>query len=525
MDSENIIRLTKKRKKGFLRIIFSRFFLIFLLIVLQIVLIVMAYGWFARFDPYYSMMMTIFTVGMIIYLFNSSMDNSAKVTWMLIIAAMPIAGSALLWITRRGIGQRTVHARAMEMIEATMDVLPQPGGVRESLADDGSGMDDICTYVNRSGCFPILRNEGTEYYSSGEEMFSAMMEALEGAEKYIFIETFILREGYMWGRMLDVLIRKASQGVDVRIVFDGMNQMTNLPYRYDRLLREKGIKAKVFSPLIPFISSHLNYRDHRKILIVDGETAFCGGINLADEYINRETRFGHWKDSGLMVKGRAALSFMLMFLQMWDMDGTDELLPVLKTIDMSQVSEGETLPGYLMPYADCPLDDMKVGENVYMDILNRANRYVHIMSPYLIIDGEMEAALKFAALRGIDVRIILPGIPDKKIANALAKTYYRELTEAGVRIYEYTPGFIHSKVFVCDDIKAVVGTINLDYRSLYHHFECATYLYRTDSVSKAEEDFDSTLSVCREITSEDILKLPRWTRVIGALFKFIAPLM
>ena len=348
-----------------------------------------------------------------------------------------------------------------------------------------------------------------------------MLEELEKAEKFIFMEYFIIEEGYMWGRILEILTRKAKEGVEIRVMYDGMCEMFTLPVDYWKLLEKEGIKAKPFSPIRPIVSSHYNYRDHRKILVIDGKVAFNGGVNLADEYINRIERFGHWKDTAVMLKGAAVRSFTLMFLQMWYVG---EKEPDYE----NWLSETEPVPqakGYVMPFCDSPLDEDKVGESVYMDLLNRATDYVHIMSPYLILDGELETALRFAAQRGVDVKLILPGIPDKKVAYSLAKTHYHSLTEAGVKVYEYTPGFVHAKVFVSDDSKAVVGTINLDYRSLYHHFECATYLYRTDCIPEIEEDFRQTLEKCRKVTPETIKGEKVFYKVVGQMVKFLSPLM
>jgi cardiolipin synthase len=294
-----------------------------------------------------------------------------------------------------------------------------------------------------------------------------------------------------------------------------------LPVDYWKLLEAQGIKARPFSPIIPVLSSHYNYRDHRKILVIDGKVAFNGGVNLADEYINRVERFGHWKDTAVMLKGDAVKSFTLLFLQMWY---TREENPDYRSFLTDQESTRQN-DGFVMPYGDSPLDGYKVGEQVYMDILNRAIDYVHIMTPYLILDGELETALRFAAQRGVDVKLILPGIPDKAIPYALAKTHYRSLTEAGVKIYEYTPGFVHAKVFVSDDAKAVVGTINLDYRSLYHHFECATYLYRTSCIPDIEADFQQTLTKCRAVTAETIRNEKAGTKIVGFLAKLVAPLL
>ena len=278
----------------------------------------------------------------------------------------------------------------------------------------------------------------------------------------------------------------------------------------------------MFAPLSPFVSTYYNYRDHRKILVIDGHTAFNGGVNLADEYINQKEKFGHWKDTAVMLKGEAVKSFTLMFLQMW---GIDEREGEYQKFLSAPVLPAQGAAGYVIPYGDCPLDDDKLGERVYMDILNRSQEYVHIMTPYLILDGEMETAFKFAAERGVEVSLLLPGIPDKKVPYALAKTHYASLLESGVKIYEYTPGFVHAKVFVSDSREAVVGTINLDYRSLYHHFECATYLYGVDCIKELEEDFQNTLGKCRLVTM-DMVRREKWTvKLTGRLVKAAAPLM
>ena len=281
-----------------------------------------------------------------------------------------------------------------------------------------------------------------------------------------------------------------------------------------------GIQSRVFASVTPFLSTYYNYRDHRKILLIDGKVAFTGGVNLADEYINKIERFGHWKDTALMVEGPAVDTFLVLFLQMWTY--SNERLDV--TPYMVEHEAFDT-PGFVVPYGDIPLDKDKVGENVYIDILNHARDFVHIMTPYLILDGELLHALKFAAERGVDVSIIMPGIPDKSTVYYLAKTYYPTLLESGVKIYEYTPGFVHAKVFVSDNSRATVGTINLDYRSLYHHFECATYLYRTDSVLAIEEDFQATKAKCHQVTVADVENLPFYQKALGLLAKLVAPLM
>ena len=518
----NIYRLAKPKKKGILGIIFSRFFVILLLIALQVFMYVSFYMWLDSWTPYFRYFMTIVGIAGVVYMFNSDMDSSAKLTWMFIIAILPIPGVLFLFFTQMNLGNRVETRRVNELIDQTRDAIPQPEGVVEALSVDGSGTDDISRYLCRGGCFPVYHNTEVTYFPIGEKKFEAMLEELKKAEKFIFMEYFIIEEGYMWGQVLEILVEKAAAGVDVRVMYDGMCEIALLPSNYWRLLEKKGIKAKAFSSIKPVISSHYNYRDHRKILVIDGKVAFNGGVNLADEYINYKKVFGHWKDAAVMLKGDAVKSFLLIFLQMWNVS---EKVADFSPMELEVDAAPENPSGYVIPFGDIPLDEDKAGECIYMDILNRSTDYVHIMTPYLILDGELENALKYTAQRGVDVKLILPGIPDKKPIYALGKSHYKSLVKAGVKIYEYTPGFVHSKVFVSDDKKAVVGTINLDYRSLYHHFECATYMYKTSCVADIEADYQDTLMKCREVTLDTIKHEKLGYKIVGWLMKFIAPLV
>ena len=543
-NSENIVRLGKPVRKGLLGFVFSRFFLIVLLLIVEILILISLHLWFLDKLPVLIYLQSAFTLVMIVYLLNNSMDSSAKLTWMLIISILPVPGTILLLLSQTNLGHRVESRLVKAQIDATANILSQPLNVIHEVEHDGSGTDDLCKYLNKSGCFPLYDRTKVTYFPLGEDKFEALLTELEKAEKFIFLEYFIVEEGYMWGRILEILMRKAKEGVEVRMMYDGMCEISTLPADYWKLLEKEGIHAKAFSTIKPVVSSHYNYRDHRKILVIDGKVAFNGGVNLADEYINRKERFGHWKDTAVMLKGDAVQSFTLMFLQMWymadknpdysswlNLDAAAENVSGNAALDASSEDASaydifpEDASGYVMPYCDCPLDEYKAGEAVYMDILNRATDYVHIMTPYLILDGELETALRFAAQRGVDVKLILPGIPDKKLAYSLAKRHYQSLYDAGVKLYEYTPGFVHAKVFVSDDMKAVVGTINLDYRSLYHHFECATYMYKTDCIKDIEADFIDTLSKCREVTADTIRHEKLSMKLMGCLAKAIAPLM
>ena len=518
MENE-IINLVPRKKKGLLRIVFSRVGIVVLLMWVQLNIILSVYGWFVEYFKIFALVQVIFSLGMIFYLFNCDMDSSAKLTWLNLIMLFPVPATIMLWYTRKDIGHRVTKWRIAQLIALSREKISQDEVTIEKPELVESGTDDLCRYLCRTGAFPIYENTQVQYFPLGEDKFAAMTTELKKAERFIFMEYFIIDEGYMWGSILKILADKAAQGVDVRVMYDGMCEVSLLPHDYPKRMGKLGIKCKPFTPISPFISTQYNYRDHRKILVIDGKVAFNGGVNLADEYINKTRRFGHWKDTALMLKGEAVQSFTLMFLQMWNIDEKEPQWDEFLAPEKAQTD------GFVMPFGDCPLDDDKVGEMVYMDILNRAKSYVHIMTPYLILDNELETALKFAAQRGVDVKIILPGIPDKKAAYALAKTHYKMLTKAGVKIYEYTPGFVHAKVFVSDDEKAVVGTINLDYRSLYHHFECATYLFQTGCITQIEDDFESTLAKCRAVTAETIKKEKLRMKMLGGFMKLIAPLM
>ena len=513
------MRLAKPKKKGILNLLFSRIFIVALLIAVQVAIFVGIYLFLAKYVPYFAVFEVVFTIAMLFYVFNSDMDTSAKLTWLLLLAIAPIPGALFLAYTRINVGHRETTRRIETTTTESRSVITQDPRVLNALKGDRSGTAALNCYISRTNSFPVWKNTSVKYFPLGESKFRAMLTELEKAEKFIFMEYFIIEEGEMWGAILDILARKAKEGVDVRVMYDGLCEISTLPGNYDKLLGKLGIKARPFAPLTPMVSTHYNYRDHRKILVIDGKVAFNGGVNLADEYINAKVRFGHWKDTAVMLKGPAVQSFTLMFLQMWNIYEKEH------DYKEAQIkADPIDTEGYVIPYGDCPLDSYKVGESVYTDILYRANRYVHIMTPYLILDGELETALKYAAERGVDVRLILPGIPDKKTAYSLAKAHYRTLIESGVKIYEYTPGFIHAKVVVSDDHKAVVGTINFDYRSLYHHFECATYMYNTTCIPDIEEDFLATQEKCREVTPESIKKEKLSYKLFGTILKLFAPL-
>ncbi len=380
-------------------------------------------------------------------------------------------------------------------------------------------------YLTRYAGYPIYENTTAQYLSPGEKKFEKLVEELKKAEHFIFMEYFIIEEGVMWNTVLDILVQKVKEGVDVRVIYDDVGCLRTLPYKYNEKLESLGIKCEVFNPFRPALEVVINNRDHRKIAVIDGHTAFTGGINLADEYINEYPKHGHWKDASIMIHGEAVWSFTLMFLQVWSFlrpspQDDYELYRPHKYHPQPFKSDG-----FLQPYGDSPLDGEPVGENAYINMITKAKKYVYINTPYLIVDNEVVTVLKLAAKGGVDVRIVTPHIPDKWYVHLMTSAYYATLIEAGVEIYEYTPGFIHSKTCVSDDDTAIVGTINFDYRSLYLHFECGLWMFNSSEVNAVKEDFLETLKLCQKITLEDCKKVPWYTRFARALFRIFAPLM
>lgn len=521
-DSKGI-RLAARWKKGVFSVLFSRLGLVVIMLLIQVFMLISIWVFLGEFMAKYAVgTQTALEILVLLILFNSPMNSTAKLSWMLLIGALPLFGSIFYLWTQLETGHRSIKKKLNKLNEISGKMLPQNQTVKEKLENVNPESAAIAEYLYNIGGSPVFDGTETEYYPVGEKKFPRMLEELEKAEKFIFLEYFIIEEGYMWGKVLEILARKVEQGVEVRVMYDGSCEFSTLPYDYPKRIRKLGIQCKTWEPIKPVITSAYNYRDHRKILVIDGKTAFCGGINLADEYINHTVRYGYWKDTAVMLRGAAVDSFTLMFLQMWNVKEkeTEQFSKYFHHYDKDIRANG-----FVIPYSDSPLNDHKIAERVYMDMLYTAKKYVYIMTPYLILDDEISTALRYTAQRGVDVRLILPGIPDKKAIWALAKSHYRQLIASGVKIYEYTPGFIHAKGFLSDDTKAVVGSINLDYRSLYHHFECAVYMYGSSCIKDISDDFQKTFSECRKVTSETIKKERFATKVTGAVLKLIAPLL
>ena len=517
------IRLLRKGQKGLIHAIFSRFGLVLVLLVLQFGALFSLMRWFSNLLPHYLGGTLLVTAVMMVYLLNQDMNNSVRIPWLVVTALAPVLGVLLFCYTKEDVGHRMLKKRLLELEGQTRSQLPQNKKTSKALDADCPGAASLAQYLRgRGGGFPVYENTQVTYFPSGEAKFAALLPQLESATQYIFLEYFIIDEGLLWGRILEILARKAAQGVDVRVMYDGTCEFSTLHRDYPRRLEALGIRCKVFAPVTPFVSTHYNYRDHRKILVVDGRVGFTGGVNLADEYINHVEKYGRWKDAAVMLEGEGVRTMTALFLQMWSIQREPEFAQFLtRPIPETQAK------GFVIPYGDCPLDGERVGEMVYIDLLNRARRSVHIITPYLILDGELETALRFAAERGVDVHLILPGKPDKWFAYALAKTHYLPLLSSGVKISEWEPGFTHAKVMIMDGQEAVVGTINLDYRSLYHHFENAVWMRGVDCLPRIEADFQDTLAQCRTVepTRQSVWQGKKLLHLVGMVLKFIAPLI
>ena len=516
-------KTAEKAKKGALSIVFSRTALILLLVVVQFLLMLGIATYLRDYVVYVYSAMNILGAVIVIYIINQRGNPAFNMTWVLLILIFPVFGCLFYLYVKSQLGTRYIGKRLGRLKLDTWQYMEQKQEIIDDLRLSKPANANLAHYMKHQLGFPTYRNTKATYFACGEEKFSVLLERLEKAEKFIFLEYFIVEEGYMWDSILDILKRKVQEGVEVRFMYDGMCSISLLPYNYPKTIRKYGIQCKMFSPIRPVLSTTQNNRDHRKICVIDGKTGFTGGINLGDEYINRKVRFGYWKDTAVMLEGDAVQSLTMLFLQMWNVT---ELKPdQYKNYVTPMSAELHRELGFMIPYGDSPYDNEDVGEEVYFHILNHAKKYVHIMTPYLILDNEMLDTLTRAAKSGIEVCIIMPHIPDKWYAFAVAKTYYRELIEAGVQIYEFTPGFVHAKIFVSDDDTATVGTINLDYRSLYLHFECGVFIYNNPVVREIESDFQKTLEKCQRISIADLNKTGQLMAICGRVLRLIAPLM
>lgn len=487
------------------------------------------------FDEYFAEVKSVFSIiGVIVafFIFNSKMNSSYKITWLVILVIVPIFGS-LCYImfankkfTRRQ--KKKLMPTVKSLIKATET---QSNSVLEKI-DKEKEPDAYYfgKYLNDYSFNGIYENTNVTYYAWGEDAWKVMLEKMESAKHYIFMEYFIIQEGLMWNSMLEILKRKAQEGLDVRLLYDDVGCLKTLPHNYFKQLRKFGIKAYAVNRVRAILDIRMNNRDHRKIMVIDGHTGFTGGINLADEYINHIERFGKWKDNAIMIEGDAVFGLNALFLSHWsNLNRKSKPItnwkPFLPTVYKDEVPPLKKTSGYVAPYGFLPMSYEIIGENVYLSLINKARKYIYITTPYLIMDEQLNNALILAAKGGIKIKLLTPHIPDKKTVFDLTRSYYRDLIEAGVEVYEYTPGFVHAKTFLVDGEIATVGTINLDFRSLYLHMENGCFLYKCDCVKDIEKDMIETFAVSKQITHKMVLSAPAYKRLFRAILRLVAPAM
>lgn len=509
--------------KNITKFLSHRLVIVGFLLVLQmafLLLTILAFG-VSLINFYFASI--ILSSAVVIYILSDRSNPGYKIAWIIPIMIFPIFGG-LLYVIFGGNKLSNRERRKMADIKIrTKENYNQNVVTLKLLKQENLDAYAQSYYINNSSLSPVYQNTKTTYFKLGEDMYEDLLKRLKEAKKFIFMEFFIVEDGKMLQTILKILENKVKEGVDVRFIYDDMGCIMTLPNKYYETLRKKGIKCSAFNPFIPILTTRLNNRNHRKIVVIDGMYAYTGGINLADEYINAKEKYGHWKDNGVLLEGEAVKSFTVMFLALWGYihneveDYKKYFLPLQDNILVSD--------GFIQPYSDSPLDEEATGETIYLNMIGRAKKYLYITTPYLIVDNEMVTSLCNAAKSGVDVRIITPGIADKKLVNEVTKAYYSALIESGVKIYEYTPGFIHAKTFICDDIYATVGTVNLDYRSLYLHFECGVWMYKASCIKDILKDYKETLKLSHEITLEECKNVNVFRRIFRAILRLFAPLM
>ena len=506
------------------QIFYTKMAVVMILIALQIVCLVIMYGIMREYILYWKTAAFALCGFVVLYIVNKQENPAYKLAWVIVLLSFPLVGGAIYVFMSGNRTRRKFINEALKNHMDTFEYTPDDTSVRDEMDAISHSANVQSTYISKTAGYPVYRNTTVKYFPLGEENYETLLKELKAAKHYIFMEYFIIKQGEMWSTILDILIEKVKEGVDVRLIYDDFGCAMWVPSRFNREMEEVGIKVAPFNPVIPLINLRQNNRDHRKITVIDGHTGFTGGINIADEYINKIDRFGHWKDTGVMLKGEGVWNLTLMFLQTWTMitKETDDYKMYNPYLHCEKFDYDD---GFVQPYGDTPVDDEIVGENIYLNMINKAKRYIYITTPYLIIDNELVTALTLAAKSGIDVRIITPGIPDKKMVYLVTQSYYYQLIKAGVKVYQYTPGFIHAKTVVMDDSIAVVGTVNFDYRSMYLHFECGVWMYDCKAVKDIKEDYDKTLLACDEVTIEELEKTSKLKLFGQSLLRLFAPLM
>ena len=470
--------------------------------------------------PYFYIAVGITTFGVEISIIASDDNPDYKIPWMLFVLVIPVAGVMLYFI----FGSRKLKKKYIKKLESikNLSYKKDDTNLLRELHDENPTAENMAKMLINIADTHLFTNTKQTYYPSGEEYHKALLEDLKSATNFIYLEYFIIEEGYFWNSILDILKEKVKQGVDVKVVFDDIGCMSTLPGNYAKQLKKFGIDATPFSRMKGQADNEFNNRNHRKILIIDGVISYTGGINIADEYINKIERFRHWKDVGIRLEGEAVFELTKLFLIDFGINIKHQLKVSENLYPAIDIKES----GYIIPFGDGPkpLYERRVGKTIIQNILSAATKYVYITTPYLIIDNELCTSIENAALRGVDVKIIVPHIPDKKIVFYMTRSYYKRLMECGVKIYEYEPGFIHAKTYLSDDKYAIIGTINLDYRSLVHHFENGVWIYNCNCIGELKNDINDTISKSIQITPKT-LKTNLLNRFFRALVRIFAPML
>ncbi len=509
--------------KRWSRVIFSSRSINIILLVLQFSFLFFMLITSSEYSKFIRLFLSLLSICVALHIAIRSDKGAYKTPWMILVLLFPIFGGLFYLMFNFQSATRIFRKKIKIINSHSRELFLQPENYFQEIVAEIPEYAPQIGYLQNYAGYPIYKNTETKYLSPAEVKFEYMMQELKKAEKYIFLEYFIIKEGIMWNSILEVLKEKAAAGIDVRVIYDDMGCFFYLKDYYAHELSRYGIKCVAFNPFRPFLTVKQNNRDHRKIAVIDGKVAFTGGINLADEYMNVYEDQRYWKDASVMIRGEAAWSFTLMFLQMWTLSTN-----IKEDYEAFYPWAEEPCPikaeGYVLPYADSPMDKENVGANVYLQIINNAQRYVYITTPYLIIDDSIINALSLAAKSGVDVRITTPHQSDSFLVHMTTRSYYRDLIEAGVKIYEYSRGIIHAKTFIADDVVGTVGTTNLDFRSLYLHFECGAWMYGTRAVKELKEDFLDVLNWCKELTAEDC-NTNLFIKMFQGILRLFAPLM
>lgn len=495
-----------------------RFLFLCLALSAQLFLVLYSMLFFSEHFLWLRLLLHGISYGVVLWLVSSSVEPAFKISWLLVLLPFPLLGGCLfLLLQGQGMGSHLALEKMRATLQRECSSLPLSQREDVSFLPYGAEAAPQLYYLQEVADCRAYTGSQCRYFSSGEAALPEILRALQGAKSYVFLEFFLVREGLFWDSILEILQKKVAEGVEVRLIYDGAGCFFSLPRDYPQRLAALGIACQVFHPVYPLLSTRMNHRDHRKMLIVDGTWAMTGGINLSDEYINAWERFGVWKDSVLCLQGEAVWSMTVMFLSMWDYcgGGTEKYLRFFpKKLPFFQETS------VILPYTNCICQDATVGQAVLLNLIARARHFIHITSPYLILDTASQTALCQAAKSGIEVVIITPGIPDKKLVFQVTRAFYPLLLEAGVEIYQYSSGFVHGKTVVVDGIFATVGTVNLDFRSLFLHFENGVWLWGADCIQEIEADFQRTLAF-----SESQSYKASWRAVLSSVLRIFSPLM